>query len=72
MTGEAWSEVQKHCKENNCAKQNEYIEKAIRFYSGCLDTLRKFRARCVREVKETNGQISFKDVIRKDGSEIPV
>ncbi len=38
LVDEAWTEVQKHCKEHNCTKQNEYIEKAIRFYSGYLDT----------------------------------
>jgi len=118
LTDEAWAEVQKHYKEDNCTKQNEYIEKAIRFYSGYLDTdhaesylprvltgvldgklgtlgdrvwrllfklavddsvmanlvaatssvdldtLRKLRARCVREVKETNGQISFEDILK--------
>ncbi len=38
LTDEAWAKVQDHYKEDNCTKQNEYIEKAIRFYSGCLDT----------------------------------
>ncbi len=118
LTDEAWAKVQRHYKEDNCTKQNEYIEKAIRFYSGYLDTegaddylprvlaemldgklgalgdrigrllfklavddavmanlvaatssvdldtMRKLRARCVREVKETNGQISFEDALK--------
>ncbi len=38
LTDEAWAEVQKHYKEDNCSTLNEYIEKAIRFYSGYLDT----------------------------------
>ncbi len=118
LTDGAWAEVQKHYKEDNCAKQNEYIEKAIRFYSGYLDAegaddylprvlagvldgklgalgdrvgrllfklavddavmanlvaatsdidldmLKKLRAACVREVKETNGMISFEDALK--------
>lgn len=118
LTDETWAEVQKHYKEDNCSTLNEYIEKAIRFYSGYLDTdhaesylprvlagildgklgalgdrvgrllfklavddavmanlvattssadldaLRKLRARCIREVKETNGQISFEDALK--------
>ncbi len=118
LTDGAWAEVQTHYKEDNCAKQNEYIEKAIRFYSGYLDTegaddyvprvlagvldgklgalgdrigrllfklavddavmanlvaatsdidldtLKKLRAMCVREVKETNGMISFEDALK--------
>ncbi len=118
LTDEAWGEVQKHYKKDNCSTQNEYIEKAIRFYSGYLDTeqadsylprvlaevlngklgalgdrvgrllfklsvddavmcnliaadmdvdldtLKKVRARCVREVKETNGTISFEDAFK--------
>ncbi len=118
LTDEAWAEVQKHYKEDNCSTLNEYIEKSIRFYSGYLDTdhaerylprvlagildgklgalgdrvgrllfklavddavmanlvaaladadldtMRKLRARCVREVKETNGMISFEDALK--------
>ncbi len=118
LTDEAWGKVQKHYKDDNCTKQNEYIEKAIRFYSGYLDTegaddylprvlagmldgklgalgdrvgrllfklavddavmanlvaatsdvdldtLKKLRAVCVREVKETNGMISFEDALK--------
>ena len=29
-----------------------------------LDELRKARVRCVKEVKETNGEISFEDTVR--------
>ena len=29
-----------------------------------LDQLRKVRVRCVKEVKETNGEISFEDAVR--------
>lgn len=29
--------VEEHYREDNCTKKNEYIAKAIRFYSGYLD-----------------------------------
>ena len=118
ITPEAKREVESHFKEDNCKSKSEYIEKAIRFYSGYLDTqnagaylprvlsdvlegklgafgkrmghllfklsvdqnlmgnvlaagididldqLRKVRVRCVKEVKETNGEISFEDAVR--------
>ena len=37
------------------------------------EDLRQLRARCVREVKQTNGQISFKDAVdyQKGGRETP-
>ncbi len=38
LTDDAWAEVQKHYKEDNCSTLNEYIEKAIRLYSGYLNT----------------------------------
>lgn len=37
LTDEAWDKVIKHYKGDNCSTQNEYIEKAIQFYSGYLD-----------------------------------
>lgn len=38
LTPEAWDMVEGHYHGDNCAVKNEYIEKAIRFYSGYLDT----------------------------------
>ena len=115
---DVWDQVESHYQKDNCAKRNEFIAKAIRFYSGYLDAehadeylprvladvlegklgalgnrmghllfklsvdqnlmgnilaadieidpdeLRKARARCVKEVKETNGEISFEDTVR--------
>ena len=109
--------VKELCERDNCQSQNEFIEKAIRFYAGYvsgkeataylppalvaamrgtvqdsenriarllfklaveenlmgnllaagmevdLDTLRKTRVRCVREVKETNGEIDLEDAL---------
>ena len=104
-------------RRDNCSTRNEFIEKAIRFYSGYLDaefadaylprvladvlegklgalgkrmghllfklaveealmgnlvaagmevdldTLRKTRVRCVKEVRETNGEIDMDDAL---------
>ena len=115
LTPEVKSLVESHFREDNCVSQSEYIEKAIRFYTGYLhaekagsylprtlaemldatldlfaqrmgrlmfkqavecnitnhmiaadsdvdvDTYQRLRSRSVREVRETNGEISFKD-----------
>ena len=111
-------QVESRYQRDNCSTRNEFIEKAVQFYSGYLDTesadaylpkvladilegklgalgkrighllfklsvdqnlmgnvlaagidinpdeLRKARVRCVKEVKETNGEISFEDAVR--------
>ncbi len=118
LTDEAWNQVKEHYQGDNCSTQNEYIEKAIRFYSGYLDaeqadsylprvlaevlegklsalgsrigkllfkltvddaimanliansanidldTLQKLRAKCVLDVKRTNGEIDFEDALK--------
>lgn len=118
MDDAVWDQVEAHYQADNCSTRNEFVEKAIRFYSGYLDTehaneylprvladvlegklgalgkrighllfklsvdqnlmgnvlaagididpdeLRKARGRCVKEVKETNGEISFEDAVR--------
>ena len=118
MTDEAWSAVSRHYREDNCSAHNEYIEKAIKFYSGYLDTqnasaylprilsdilegkldalgsrmgrmlfklaveqgvsanvlasvsdidldtMEKVRSRCVREIKQINGEIKFEDALK--------
>lgn len=118
LSDEAWNEVRRHYRKDNCTTQNEYIEKAIRFYSGYLDaeqadsylprilsevlegklsalssrigkllfklavddalmcnliadsmdvdmdTLKKARVHCIKDVKETNGEIDFEDALR--------
>ena len=117
LANEVWEAVRSHYREDNCSTQNEFIEKAIRFYTGYLDTqqadrylpqvlsqmldgkldllgdrlgrllfkyaveqnmtnhilaadtdiddalLERLRGRSVREVRETNGRISFKDAM---------
>ena len=118
LTDEAWNAVSCHYREDNCSAHNEYIEKAIRFYSGYLgtqradsylprilsdvlegklgalgsrigrllfklavelhvssnfiasnidvdpDTMEKVRGRCVKEVKQVNGEIKFEDALK--------
>ena len=118
LTDEAWNVVKGHYRGDNCSTQNEYIEKAIRFYSGYLDaehansylprvlsevlegklnalgsrigkllfklsveesimeqivaygfdvdldTLKKVRVNCIKDVKETNGEIDFEDALK--------
>ncbi len=118
MDDAVWDQVESRYQRDNCSTRNEFIEKAVQFYSGYLDTesadaylpkvladilegklgalgnrmghllfklsvdqnlmgnvlaagididpdeLRKARVRCVKEVKETNGEISFEDTVR--------
>lgn len=115
LTPETKTAVEENFKADNCKSQSEYIEKAIRFYTGFIHTqnaldylpsvlssiligtmdnfgdrigkllfkqavecnitnhilaadtdidiptYEKLRGRSVREVRETNGKISFKD-----------
>ena len=117
LSESAWTEVESRYQRDNCSTRNEFIEKAIRFYSGyldtesadaylprvladvlegklgalgkrmghllfklaveealmgnlvaagmdvALDTLRKTRVRCVKEVRETNGEIDMDDAL---------
>ena len=120
-----WDQVESHYQKDNCSTKNEYIEKAIQFYSGYLDTeradeylprvlsdildgklgalgkrmghllfkqsveqdvlanlfaygldvdmdtLQKLRVRCVKEVRETNGEIALEDaLLYQKGAEV--
>ena len=38
LTSDAWSQVEDSYTKDNCTTKNEYIEKAIRFYTGYLNT----------------------------------
>ena len=38
LSESAWADVEHHYQVDNCSTKNEYIEKAIQFYSGYLDT----------------------------------
>ena len=113
LTPEAKGSVESHFRKDNCQSQSEYIEKAIRFYSGYLDTeqadsylprvlaevlegklsalgsrigkllfklsveeaimaqivaygfnvdldtLKKVQVNCIKDIKETNGEVDF-------------
>ena len=119
MAPEVWAMVKKHYREDNCTKKNEYIAKAIRFYSGYLDAagadeylprvladvlegklgalgsrigrllfkltveqdlnanilaalgefnldaVEHLRGQCVQNARQTNGEISFEDALRR-------
>ena len=123
LSDDAWNQVNRHYREDNCSAHNEYIEKAIRFYTGYLDTqnasaylprilsdvlegkldvlgsrmgrllfklaveqgvtanilaseinadldaVEKVRSRCVREVKQINGEIKFEDALKYQKSQ---
>ena len=115
----AWDMVEGHYHGDNCSTKNEYIERAIRFYSGYLDAagadeylprvlsdvlegklsalgsrigrllfklaveqdlnanilaalgefdldaVEHLRGQCVHHVKQTHGEISFEDALRR-------
>ena len=117
LTPDAWSQVETSYTKDNCSTKNEYIEKAIRFYTGYLNTqnaasylprvladvlegklgalgtrigkllfklvveqdmtsnitaavnqiplddLERLRARCIRDVKQTNGVLNLEDAV---------
>ena len=123
LSDDAWNAVKRHYREDNCSAHNEYIEKAIHFYTGYLDTqnasaylprilsdilegklgalgsrigrllfklaveqnmtanilaseinadlddVEKVQSRCVREVKQINGEIKFEDALKYQKSQ---
>lgn len=118
LTSDAWSQVEASYTKDNCTTKNEYIEKAIRFYTGYLNTqnaasylprvladvlegklgalgtrigkllfklvveqdmianitaavnevhlddVERLRARCIKEIRQTNGVIDLEDAVR--------
>ena len=118
LTSDAWSQVETSYTKDNCTTKNEYIEKAIRFYTGYLNTqnaasylprvladvlegklgalgtrvgkllfklaveqdmianitaavnevhlddLERLRARCMKEIRKTNGVIDLEGAVR--------
>ena len=118
LTPDAWSQVETSYTKDNCSTKNEYIEKAIRFYTGYLNTqnaasylprvladvldgklgalgtrigkllfklvveqdmianitaavnevhlddVERLRARCIKEIRQTNGVIDLEDAVR--------
>ena len=118
LTPDAWSQVETSYTKDNCTTKNEYIEKAIRFYTGYLNTqnaasylprvladvldgklgalgtrigkllfklvveqdmianitaavnevhlddVERLRARCIKEIRQTNGVIDLEGAVR--------
>ena len=118
LTSDAWSQVETSYTKDNCTTKSEYIEKAIRFYTGYLNTqndasylprvledvlegklgalgtrigkllfklaveqdmianitaavnevhlddVERLRARCIKEIRQTNGVIDLEDAVR--------
>lgn len=118
LTLGAWSQVEDSYTKDNCSTKNEYIEKAIHFYTGYLNTqnatsylphvladvlegklgalgtrigkllfklvveqdmianitaavnevhlddVERLRARCIKEIRQTNGVIDLEDAVR--------
>ena len=76
MESAAWDMVEKHYRGDNCTHKSEYIEKAIRFYSGYLDAegADEYLPRVLSEVLEGKlgalggriGQLLFKLAVEQD------
>ena len=76
MKPDTWDMVEHHYREDNCSTKNEYIEKAIRFYSGYLDTAGadEYLPRVLSEVLEGKlsalgsriGHLLFKLAVEQD------
>ena len=76
MDSEMWDMVEKHYLRDNCTRKNEYIEKAIQFYSGCLDAegADEYLPRVLAEVLEGKlsalggriGRLLFKPGVEQD------
>lgn len=118
INSDSLKRVQEHYREDNCKTQSEFIERAINFYCGYLETdktgsylppvlastfegillrfgdrlgrllfkltvevcmltriiaaesdisadsLAQLRAVCIQDIKRTNGQLSFRDILR--------
>ena len=76
MEPAVWDMVEKHYRGDNCTHKNEYIEKAIRFYSGYLDAERadEYLPRVLSDVLEGKlsilggriGRLLFKLAVEQD------
>ena len=73
---DVWDQVESHYQKDNCAKRNEFIAKAIRFYSGYLDTehAEEYLPRILSDVLEGKlgafgkrmGHLLFKQAVDQD------
>ena len=78
LTPDAWNQVENSYTKDNCTTKNEYIEKAIRFYTGYLNTQNAagYLPRVLADVLEGKlgalgtriGKLLFKLVVEQDMS----
>ena len=78
LTSDAWSQVEDSYTKDNCTTKNEYIEKAIRFYTGYLNTQNaaNYLPRVLADVLDGKlgalgtriGKLLFKLVVEQDMS----
>ena len=76
LTPDAWNQVENSYTKDNCTTKNEYIEKAIRFYTGYLNTQNaaSYLPRVLADVLEGKlgalgtriGKLLFKLVVEQD------
>ena len=76
MDSETWDMVEKHYRGDNCTHKNEYIKKAVQFYSGYLDAERadEYLPRVLSDVLEGKlgalggriGRLLFKLAVEQD------
>ena len=76
LSESAWADVEHHYQADNCSTKNEYIEKAIQFYSGYLDTehAEEYLPRILSDVLEGKlgafgkrmGHLLFKQAVDQD------
>ena len=76
LSESAWANVEHHYQADNCSTKNEYIEKAIQFYSGYLDTehAEEYLPRILSDVLEGKlgafgkriGHLLFKQAVELD------
>ena len=76
MDPAAWDMVEKHYHKDNCSTKNEYIKKAVQFYSGYLDAAGadEYLPRVLAEVLEGKlgalgdriGRLLFKLAVEQD------
>ena len=73
---EVWDMVGSHYRKDNCSTKNEYIKKAVQFYSGYLDAAGadKYLPRILSDVLESKlsalggriGRLLFKLAVEQD------
>lgn len=56
LPDDTWGKVEAHYQADNCGTKNEYIEKAIEFYTGYLDSenASRYLPRLISETLEAN------------------